>query len=147
MVWLQNPIRAAEYRNIGINGYMGLWEGPTPQQLAKLKQEGMAVICEQNQTALTDPNRDIVVAWMHGDEPDNAQSLGKGKGYGPPISPDEVVKEYKKIKSRGPLLPVVLNLGQGVAWDEWIGRGVRTNPPEDYPAYIEGADIVSFDIY
>jgi hypothetical protein len=40
-----------------------------------------------------------------------------------------------------------LNLGQGVAWDGWHGRGVRTNHPEDYPQYIQGCDIASFDIY
>ena len=41
----------------------------------------------------------------------------------------------------------MLNLGQGVAWDGYYGRGVRTNHPEDYPEYIRGCDIVSFDIY
>ena len=43
--------------------------------------------------------------------------------------------------------PVMLNLGQGVAWDDWYGRGVRTNKPEDYPLYTQGGDILSFDIY
>jgi hypothetical protein len=42
---------------------------------------------------------------------------------------------------------VLLNLGQGVAWDGWHGRGVRTNHPEDYPEYVKGCDIASFDIY
>jgi len=42
---------------------------------------------------------------------------------------------------------VMLNLGQGVAWDGWYGRGVRTNHPEDYPQYVKGCDIASFDIY
>jgi hypothetical protein len=42
---------------------------------------------------------------------------------------------------------VFLNLGQGVAYDNYIGRGVRRNHPEDYPLYIRGCDIVSFDIY
>ena len=41
----------------------------------------------------------------------------------------------------------MLNLGQGVAWDEWFGRGPRSNHPEDYPEYVKGCDIVSFDIY
>jgi len=27
---------------------------------------------------------------------------------------------------------VLLNLGQRVAYDQWIGRGARTNHPEDY---------------
>jgi hypothetical protein len=42
---------------------------------------------------------------------------------------------------------VLLNLGQGVAWDNYIGRGVRRNKPEDYPEYLKGCDIASFDIY
>ena len=46
-----------------------------------------------------------------------------------------------------PTRPVLLNLGQGVAWDNYIGRGVRRNHPEDYPEYVKGCDIASFDIY
>src|SRR5262245_25086534 len=84
---------------------------------------------------------------MHGDEPDNAQSLGRGKGYGPPIPPERIVEGYRKIREADPDRPVLLNLGQGVAWDGWYGRGVRTNHPEDYPEYIKGCDIASFDIY
>jgi hypothetical protein len=34
-----------------------------------------------------------------------------------------------------------------VAWDDYIGRGVRRRHPEDYAEYIAGSDIVSFDIY
>ncbi|UCF15741.1 MAG: hypothetical protein JSW59_20290, partial [Phycisphaerales bacterium] len=30
---------------------------------------------------------------------------------------------------------------------QWHGRGVRTNHPEDYPEYLKGCDIASFDIY
>jgi hypothetical protein len=41
----------------------------------------------------------------------------------------------------------LLNLGQGVAWDGWFGRGTRTNHPEDYREYLKGCDIASFDIY
>ena len=42
---------------------------------------------------------------------------------------------------------MLLNLGQGVAFDNYIGRGVRRNHPEDYPEYVKGCDIASFDIY
>jgi hypothetical protein len=84
---------------------------------------------------------------MHDDEPDNAQSLGRGKGYGPPITPEKIVDGYRKIKDVDPSRPVLLNLGQGVAFDNYIGRGVRRNHPEDYPQYVKGCDIVSFDIY
>ena len=84
---------------------------------------------------------------MHGDEPDNAQSLGSGKGYGPPIPAEKIIEDYKRIRAVDPSRPVLLNLGQGVAWDNWLGRGVRRNHPEDYPDYLKGCDIASFDIY
>jgi hypothetical protein len=84
---------------------------------------------------------------MHGDEPDNAQALPNRAGYGPPIPPEKIVESFRRIRELDPSRPVMLNLGQGVAWDQWYGRGQRTNHPEDYPQYIEGSDIVSFDIY
>jgi len=34
-----------------------------------------------------------------------------------------------------------------VAYDNYIGRGVRRSHLEDYAKYIEGSDIISFDIY
>jgi len=146
-VWLQNPRNAGRYRQAGINTYVGLWRGPTEEQLAELKQAGMKVICHQNKTALKYIDDPTIIGWMHGDEPDNAQSLGQGKGYGPPILPKKITDDYYKIRQTDPTRPVLLNLGQGVAWDGYYGRGVRTNHPEDYPEYIKGCDIASFDIY
>ena len=145
-VWLQSPRNAERYKQAGINLYVGLWNGPTEQQLVELKRAQMSVVCAQNETGMKSSNADIIVAWMHGDEPDNAQSLKSG-GYGPPIDPSVIVKDYQKIRERDPTRPVLLNLGQGVAYDNYIGRGVRRNHPEDYPLYIKGSDIVSFDIY
>jgi len=107
----------------------------------------MKVICHQNKTALEQADDPTIIGWMHGDEPDNAQSLGQGKGYGPPILPETIIEDYREIQAKDPTRPVLLNLGQGVAWDGWHGRGVRTNHPEDYPEYVKGCDIASFDIY
>ena len=146
-VWLQNPRNAGRYRQAGINTYVGLWRGPTEEQLAELKAAGMKVICHQNQVGLKHADDPTIIAWMHGDEPDNAQSLGKGKGYGPPILPQKIIDDYQKVQKKDPTRPVLLNLGQGVAWDGWYGRGVRTNHPEDYAEYVKGCDIASFDIY
>jgi hypothetical protein len=105
------------------------------------------VICEQNATARQHLDDPVIIGWMHGDEPDNAQSLGDSKGYGPPIPASTIIADYLKIRTADPSRPVMLNLGQGVAWDGYYGRGVRTNHPEDYPEYIRGCDLVSFDIY
>ncbi|UCG59385.1 MAG: hypothetical protein JSU70_07705 [Phycisphaerales bacterium] len=146
-VWLQNPSKARQYKEAGFNTYVGLWRGPTAEQLATLKKAGMKVICHQNAVGLRHADDATIVGWMHGDEPDNAQSLGKGKGYGPPIQPEKIIEDYERIRKNDPTRPVLLNLGQGVAWDGWHGRGVRTNHPEDYPEYVKGCDIASFDIY
>ena len=146
-VWLQSPANAERYRAIGINTYVGLYRGPTEEQLDALDKAGIRVICGQNERSLRFRDRPTIVGWMHGDEPDNAQSLGRGKGYGPPIPPARIVEGYERIRKADPDRPVLLNLGQGVAWDGWYGRGVRTNHPEDYREYLKGCDIASFDIY
>jgi hypothetical protein len=129
-VWLQDPLHAERYRSLGVNLYVGLWNGPTATQLSALRAAGMQAIATQNALALADGG-DTIIGWMHDDEPDNAQ-------------PDE---KYHEIRRADPTRPVWLNLGRGVGWDGWFGRGPRTNHPEDYPEYLKGADIASFDIY
>jgi hypothetical protein len=146
-VWVQSPRNAAKYRAAGVNTYVGLWNGPTDEQLEQLDRAGMKVVCGQNDVSLRSEHRGIIIAWMHGDEPDNAQAKRDGKGYDPPILPEKIVRDYQQIQKKDPTRPVLLNLGQGVAYDQYIGRGTRRNRPEDYPEYIRGCDIVSFDIY
>ena len=146
-VWLQSPTNAERFKQAGINTYVGLWEGPTEEQLAALKQAQIRVICEQNEVALRHLDDPTIAAWMHGDEPDNAQPLEGKSDWGPPVPPQKIVEDYLRIQAKDPSRPVMLNLGQGVAWDGWYGRGSRSNHPEDYPRYLEGCDIASFDIY
>ncbi|NOY79556.1 MAG: hypothetical protein GXP31_00995, partial [Kiritimatiellaeota bacterium] len=166
-VWLQDPRNAAAYKALGFNLFIGLWKGPTEKQLAALRKAGMPVICAQNKYALRHLDDPIIVGWMHGDEPDNAQRFetfwrsdpervaqawpqyaGRSwRGYGPPRAPAQIATAYEDMKRKDPSRPILLNLGQGVAWDNWRGRGVRSRHPEDYPRYLEGCDVVSFDIY
>jgi len=146
-VWLQAPANAERYRQAGFNTFVGLWQGPTEAQLAALRKAGMRVICEQNEVALRHLDDPTILGWMHGDEPDNAQELPGKTGWGPPITPEKIVEDYRKMRLADASRPVMLNLGQGVAWDGWYGRGVRGRHPEDYPRYLEGCDIASFDIY
>lgn len=146
-VWLQSPARAAQYRQAGFNTYIGLWKGPTEEQLTKVKEAGLKLICDQNKLALQHLDDPTIIGWMHGDEPDNAQARPFGQGYGPPILPAKIIADYQRIRAADPSRPVMLNLGQGVAYDNYIGRGVRRNHPEDYPEYVQGCDIASFDIY
>ncbi len=149
-VWLQDPHQAGKYKAAGINLYVALWKGPTDAQLKDLTAAGMPVICEQNRVALAHKDDPIIIAWMHGDEPDNAQEIvdratGKRR-YGPPVPPARIVAEYQALRAADSTRPIMLNLGQGVANDEWLGRGPGASL-DDYPAYVRGADIVSFDVY
>src|SRR5579862_4362510 len=151
-VWLQDPSQALRYKAAGFNLYVGLWQGPTENQLSALKSAGMPVVCEQNAVGLAhkdDPDGPIV-GWMHGDEPDNAQPVrdpATGKeGYGPCVPPPKIVTEYEQLRAADPTRPIILNLGQGVANDGWVGRGNGAKL-SDYETYVKGADIVSFDVY
>ena len=146
-VWLQQPANADAYKSIGINQYVGLWSGPTEAQLRKLLAEHMPAICNQNAVGLASSGNAMVTAWMHQDEPDNAQWLADRNGWGPPVLPSTIVAGYQSMVSADPTRPVYINLGQGVAWDGWYGRGDRSNHPEDYVEYAKGADVLSFDIY
>lgn len=145
-VWLQNVRNAPAFKAAGINVYVALYRGPNAEQLDALKAAGMKVICRQTAFALSRRDDETIIGWMHNDEPDNAQSK-PGGGYGPPIAPEKIIEDYKRIREADPTRPVLLNLGQGVAWDDYIGRGVRRRHPEDYPEYLKGCDVASFDIY
>jgi hypothetical protein len=149
-VWLQNPRNARRYQAAGINLYVGLWQGPTNEQLDALKAAGMRVICSQNEVGLSRRDDGTIFAWMHQDEPDNAQPMrdpvtGR-QTWGPPVPPAKIVADYERMRQTDPTRPVFLNLGQGVANDEWVGRGPNAKL-EDYHTYVKGADIVSFDVY
>jgi hypothetical protein len=150
-VWLQQPRDAARYKAAGINLYIGLWKGPTAGQLVALGKVGIRVIAKQNDLGLEHPDRNIIVGWLHGGEPDNGQArkpkwLNKLLGHGPPIPPKLVDTTYRRMLLKDPTRPIMLVLGQGVAWDGWQGRGRRTNHPEDYLAYVRSSDMVAFDI-
>ena len=149
-VWLQQPKNAGKYKAAGINLYVGLWKGPTEGQLAALEEAGMPVICAQSKVGLAHRDDPIIIGWMHGDEPDNAQAIvdpvtGK-KSYGGPVPPQRIVDDYERMRAADPTRPVMLNLGQGVANDEWRGRGKGAHK-DDYLTYVKGCDVVSFDVY
>jgi hypothetical protein len=86
---------------------------------------------------------------MHQDEPDNAQPITDAsgqQGWGPCVPPAKVVDEYERLRKVDPTRPILLNLGQGVINEKWVGRGSGANL-SDYETYVQGADIVSFDVY
>jgi len=143
-VWLQEPTAATatRYRDIGVNTHVGLWAGPTEDQLSAVAGLAATTVCDQNPVGLASANRGVIKAWMQQDEPDNAQN-----GTEDPVPTADVIGIYDTLVAADPTRPVYLNLGQGVASDAWYGRGHRTNHPEDYLEYARGGDILSFDTY
>lgn len=176
-VWLQNPGNAGRYRELGVNFYYGLWQGPTAEQIATLKKHDMYVICQMNDYAHVNLlDEEIVVGWMHRDEPDLAHVYPRDKiradktiikdkwpevykeldldnkeynGWGMGAHPiNDIQADYKKYKAIDKKRPVFLQLSKAVALEgKLTGRGDRSGKVWEYPLYIEGSDVVTFDIY
>jgi hypothetical protein len=151
-VWLQDPKNASAYKDNGINIFVGLWNGLDQESLDLLKTAGMKVICAQNNFGLTVLNEPTIYGWMDDeDEPDNAQWNATTQTYDPCIDPVNIIHEYHAIKHNDPSRQVLLNLGQGVAYNNYIGRGACSGNLDSYRissnGYLVGCDIASFDIY
>jgi hypothetical protein len=145
MVWLQDPSLTSQYKAIGINTFVGIWDGPTQDQINQFANAGVWVVSTQNSLALAD-NPPSFVAWSQPDEPDNAQPAAGG-GYGPCIDPSVLQANYQKWTTADPTRPVYLGLGQGVAATNYVGRGSCSGNTSMYPEYAKAADILCFDIY
>jgi hypothetical protein len=151
-VWAQNPVNASAYKENGINMFISIHGGVDQEKLDHLKKADMKVITHQNQFALTILDQPLIYGWMHGDEPDNAQRSKSGKNkWDPCKDPADIIRDYKKIKKNDPSRPVYLNVGRGVAYTDWVGRGVCRGRTDMYKVsnngYLKGCDIASFDIY
>lgn len=147
-VWMQDPALAGRYQAAGFNTYVALPYvagngGPTEDQLTVLKQSGMRVICEQNAIGLKHLDDPTIIGWMQGDEPDVKWVAGEGQEAAMPILPEKIIADYAKIRANDPSRPIFLNLANG----DMIERGARRGHMEDYPEYIKGCDLVSFDVY
>ncbi len=145
-VWLQAPSNIDEFKNIGINIFVGLWNPVDEPQLAAFKKKDMPVFPSQNSVGLTSQNSSVIEGWLSMDEPDNAQPDGGG-GWLPCIDPLIIQQKYNELKSNDSTRPVYLNFGRGVSDENWVGRGTCTGRLDMYPEYIKGADIISYDIY
>jgi hypothetical protein len=150
-VWMQSHKNALAYKDLGINMFIGIWGGLDREKLDAFRGAGMLVICDQNEFALSNIDDPVIYAWMHDDEPDNAQWNSTTNQYDPCVDPADIIRDYRQIKDNDPSRPVYLNLGQGVAWPNWIGRGECFGDNDSYKisknGYLKGCDIASFDIY
>ena len=146
-VWLQSPSNAGAYQALGVNTFIGLWDGPTDQQLSDLTSAHMPTLCDQDVDWASHLDDPIVTGWTQQDEPDNAQALPDGGGYGPCIDPSVIQQIGNTYRQNDSTRPVFLNTGQGTAWADYYGRGSACAGVDDYAQYALGADILSFDIY
>jgi hypothetical protein len=149
-VWVQSGRNAMKYKDIGVNMVVGA--SINQSELELFKQAGIRVIGRQNQYGLAHLDDPTIYGWMHGDEPDNAQSKRNGeKGYDPCRDPKIIIDSYNDIKKKDPSRPVYINLGQGVAYINYNGRGEFRGDTNKYKVatngYLVGCDIASFDIY
>ena len=108
----------------------------------------MPVICEQNDYALEHLDEKTIVGWMHGDEPDNAQSLGEREGL---RSADSAARDRRRLpadQGQGPDAAGACSTW-GRAWPGTAGTVVACGPiiRKTIAEYVRGGDIVSFDIY
>lgn len=145
-VWTQSPVSAPAYKAIGINTFVGLWKGPTEDQLATLTKYDMFVVASQNDVGLHSANRGIIKGWLHDDEPDNAQPIGFGL-HGSCVPASEVVRRTQEMKAHDNTRPVMINFGQGIANEFWRGRGPCNGDENYYAIAARDVDILSFDIY
>jgi hypothetical protein len=149
-VWLQSASNAPAYRAIGINTYIGLSQDTSNGELAALKDASMQTICDQDLDWMSHLSDATIIGWrIPEDEPDNAQPVTDGgSGYGPCVDPSVIVAEYQQQVAADPNRPMFLNLGQGVAYVDYPGRGdACAGQTSMYPQYAAGADLLSFDIY
>lgn len=140
-VWMQNPSNAARYQAVGVNHYVGLWQGPTDEQFSAVEAAGMRVVCEQAGVWQDHLDSAIIQGWLDPDAPDNAQENPDGS-YSPCIAPSVAQAHYNALAAADPSRPVTLMLGQGVATPDWVGRGDCTGQTEDYPLYARASDVL-----
>lgn len=148
-VWDQSPSDAQGYRALGVNLYVALPRGPKRDQLSQLAaaRMGLFVVGAQDRVSRMGGETGVIKAWGQIDEPDNAQDLPDGKCCGPCIFPSVIVDRYENFRANDSTRPVYLGVGKSVDNTVTRMRGVCTGHYGDYPVYLQGADIVSYDGY
>jgi hypothetical protein len=151
-VWMQPPLKSAIlYKANGINTFTGVWDPLDENQWTAIKNAGLRLICSQNDFALSLGNDTLLIGYHMEDEPDNAQWNATTQKYDPCLAPSYIINEYNTLKQKDPSRKIFLGLGQGVAYNNYIGRGACRNNIDMYKAsnngYLTGCDIAAFDIY
>jgi len=131
MVWLQDPSLTSEYKAIGINTFVGIWDGPTQAQIDQFANSGVWVVSSQNSLAVAD-NPPSFVAWAQPDEPDNAQPASRRRLWTlhRSVGPAGQLSEVDHRRSDAAYLP---GIGPGGSLDRLRGQGELQRRHFDVP--------------
>ncbi|MDM7986145.1 MAG: immunoglobulin domain-containing protein [Smithella sp.] len=168
-VWMQGPEKmlngktiAQNYKDIGINSFVGLWKWPyetgmyagyTLAAMQELKNAGMNVYAGNDEAAVDWINGhpefwDIFKGYMLGDEPDMKRNSG--------IQAEADANTPLAWKARGEALlaldntrEVYANFGKPFAKDVWYSTdyGQTGSKESDFACYVSPTTVISSDFY
>ena len=172
-VWLQSPETihngktvAQNYKDIGINTFVGLWEWPGERNMytgyaqasmQALKNAGMKVYADaQSRNASGAVVKTIdwinahpefsstLVGYSLGDEPD----MNKWNAA-PETMPDYWKSMGEAVRAEDPLREIYTNFGKGFALDPWAGYHINPGPTQadDFAKYVSPLTVLSSDYY
>ena len=93
-VWMQNPTNAARYQAVGVNHYVGLWQGPTEEQLIAMVAAGMPVVCEQAGVWQAHLDDATIQGWLRGRRARQRARESRTAPYAPCIAPSVTQARY-----------------------------------------------------
>ena len=163
-VWLQQSRFSDQYKAMNINTYVALDPGSAgyAASISQLKGNGFYfILSAQDDEAWNYTSERNFISWLLPDEPDNCQFKSitiKGRRFPTSgdfptncsgagrIPPEELMNMYNWIRQNDASRPVHVGLGQGVANDNYVGRGSGFSQSM-YVDYCKASDIPGFDIY
>lgn len=166
-VWLQDPLRtsngqidAVNYKNIGINTFVGLWQWPTEPYTGydvaaaqALQDNGLKAIAGNNQAAVDWINSNsqfasTFIGYLLGDEPDMSKASSDAATAAASM-PDAWQQAGDALHAADPTRAIYANFGFGFALDPWSGYVVNPGPTQadDFAKYVEPTTMLSSDYY
>jgi hypothetical protein len=144
-VWYQAEQYMADYHTCAVNMNI-VPKGISTSDLAVYRTNQIKIFTMYDAALRASADSNVIVGWMHNDEPDLAQSNGSG-GYNACVDTAVIQQQYQTWRATDPTRPVYLNLSANVATAAG-GRGDTCGSNyRHYPGYIRGCDISSYDIY
>ena len=168
-VWLQEALDevngktlAMNYRDLGINTYIGLWlwpiedwawNGYSVQTAQALKNAGMKVYAGEDKDVVDWINahpefQDTIVGYLLGDEPDMNRDSGVPQ-VAAANTPAARKAKGDTLKALDSTRPIYANFGKPFTKDAWYGNenGSTRTKAGDLALYVAPTDIISSYFY